>query len=47
MKRCVNTASLGRYEGAALMCLDSFAIVGGALSVGRIFNPVSGIRGVG
>ena len=38
MKRCVDTASLGRYEGAALMSLDSFAIVGGALSVGRIFN---------
>ena len=38
MKRCADSANLDWYEGAALMSLDSFAIVGGVLRVGRIFN---------
>ena len=38
MKRCADSANLDWYEGAALLSLDSFAIVGGALRVGRIFN---------
>ena len=46
MKRCVDTACLDRYEGAALLSLESFALVGGAQRGGRIVT-VSGIRGVG
>ena len=46
MKRCADTACLDRYDGAALMSLESFALVGGALKGGRIVT-VSGIRGVG
>ena len=46
MKRCAGTACLDRYDGAALMSLESFALVGGALKGGRIVT-VSGIRGVG
>ena len=38
MKRGADSANLDWYEGAALMSLDSFAIGGGALRVGRIFN---------
>ena len=38
MKCCADSANLDWYEGAALMSLDSFAIGGGALRVGRIFN---------
>ena len=32
--------TLDRYEGAALLSLDSFALVGGALRGGRIFNGI-------
>ena len=46
MKRCADAACLDRYDGAALMSLESFALVGGALKGGRIVT-VSGIRGVG
>ena len=47
MKRCADSANLDWYEGAALLSLDSFAIVGGALRVGRIFNryPSSVVSG--
>ena len=30
MKRCVDTACLDRFEGASLLSLESFALVGGA-----------------
>ena len=40
MKRCVDTASLDRYEGAALMSLGCFALVGGARKGGRLFNGI-------
>ena len=45
MKRCADMVCLDRYEGAALMSLESFALVGGALKGGRVVT-VSGIRGV-
>ena len=47
MKRCADSANLDWYEGAALMSLDSFALVGGALRGGRIFNryPASVVSG--
>ena len=34
MKRCADTVCLDRYEGAVLMSLESFALVGGALKGG-------------
>ena len=40
MKRCADSANLDWYEGAALLSLDSFALVGGALRGGRIFNGI-------
>ena len=42
MKRCVDTACLDRYEGATLLSLESFALVGGAQRGGRIVtDPAS------